>query len=303
MHILPPTVPGGRFLGASASWETSRVVLVGVPLDVTVTYRPGTRFAPARIRQVSEALEEYSLRLNRSLSEIGLGDAGDLVLAPGEVEASLARVEECAIRVAEEGRRAAFLGGEHLLTYAVVKGLLKVYPDLAVLHWDAHADLRSDYMGREFSHATVMRMVAGLGVPLYQMGVRSLAPEEVDFLRAFYGLPSSGGLEGRYLKPGCGGFFPEEILSGMEQVLAELERRPVYLSLDVDVLDPAFAPGTGAPEPGGIAPPEVFRAIELLRRLDVVGFDLVEVNPLVDVADCTALLAAKMVRELLLVVA
>lgn len=307
---LPLVEPGGAFLGATATWENSKVVLVGVPLDVTTSFRPGTRFAPRRIRQVSEGLEEYSLLFDRTLAEAGLYDAGDLTLTPGEVAESLARIEECVSRLAEERKRVALLGGEHLLTYPAVKALSKFFPDLAVIQWDAHADLRQDFLGAVFSHATVMHLVDRLGVPIYQMGIRSVAPEEAAVVRArrrdnpLRG--SRAGGEGSPAQPGntpgrpAGAFFAEEVVAGLGQVLPELEGRPIYVTCDIDVLDPAYAPGTGTPEPGGVTPREIFAAIGYLRRLKVVGFDVVEVNPMVDVGDCTSLLAAKIVRELLL---
>jgi agmatinase len=283
---LPWVEPGHAFLGATAAWEDSRTVLVGVPLDATASFRPGARFAPRRIRQMSDGLEEYSLRLGRTLAEAGLYDAGDLLLAPGAVAPSLGRIEECVAWLAARGKRVALLGGEHLLTYPAVKALARAFPGLVVLQWDAHADRRPEYLGEEMSHATVMHLVDRLGVPVYQMGIRSRAAEELAAVRPLLG--------------GCGPIFPEEVAAGMAQVLPELRGRPLYLSCDIDVLDPAYAPGTGTPEPGGVAPREIFAAIGHLRGLNLVGFDVVEVNPLVDVGDCTSLLAAKIVRELVL---
>lgn len=300
---LPWVEPGGAFLGATATWENSKVVLVGVPLDVTTSFRPGTRFAPRRIRQVSEGLEEYSLLFDRTLAEAGLYDAGDLTLTPGEVAESLARIEECVSRLAEERKRVALLGGEHLLTYPAVKALSKFFPDLAVIQWDAHADLRPDYLGAAFSHATVMHLIRALGLPVFQMGIRSVAPEEaavVRSLRRAAGRQDEKEGSAPAQQSGAGALFVGEVLAALEQILPELGSRPVYVTCDIDVLDPAYAPGTGTPEPGGVTPREIFAAIGYLRRLRVVGFDVVEVNPMVDFGDCTSLLAAKIVRELLL---
>lgn len=307
---LPWVVPGATFLGATATWENSKAVLVGVPLDVTTSFRPGTRFAPRRIREISEVLEEYSLFLDRALSEVGIYDAGDLVLTPGEVAESLARIEECVSRLAEKHKKVALLGGEHLLTYPTVKALSKFFPDLAVIQWDAHADLRPEYLGAIFSHSTVMHLIGQLGVPIYQMGIRSVALEEAAIVRSLRrdDNPGSSPVEGQRTRaqrsntPGrlASAFFGEEVVAGLGQVLPELEGRPIYVTCDIDVLDPAYAPGTGTPEPGGVTPREIFAAIGYLRRLKVVGFDVVEVNPIVDWCDCTSLLAAKIVRELLL---
>lgn len=306
---LPWVEPARTFLGATADWEKSRVVLVGAPLDVTSSFRPGTRFAPQRIREVSVGLEEYSLLFDRSLRQAALFDAGDLLLAPGAVGPSLDRVEECVAWLAAQGKKVALLGGEHLLTYAAVRGLAAAYEGLIVLHWDAHADRRQEYLGQELSHATVMHLVARLGIPLYQMGIRSLAPEEVAAVRPLLRRPAlppanrgdnpvPGGQAGS--EDVSGGLYLEDLLAGLWAVLPALRSRPVYLSCDIDVLDPAYAPGTGTPEPGGVTPGEIFRAVGHLPGVNLVGFDLVEVNPLVDVGDCTSLLAAKITRELIL---
>ncbi|MGB9887479.1 MAG: agmatinase [Moorellales bacterium] len=293
----------GRFLGANAGWEEARVVLVGVPLDDTVSFRPGTRLAPSRIREVSESLEEYSLRLDRSLEEVGPYDAGDLELVPGSTVENLERIEGCAAWVLESGKNLAVIGGEHLLTYGVIRALIKHYPDLVVLQWDAHADLRSEYQGARFSHATVMRRVRELGVPVYQVGIRSVAPEEREPVRELRAQPVllSQGQPVSDKKQGA--IWTEDLAAPVGELVSRLKGRPVYLSLDIDVVDPGYAPGTGCPEPGGVAPREVLQAIERLQELDLVGFDLVEVNPMVDAGDCTSFLAAKLIRELLLAMA
>lgn len=302
---LPGVRPAGAFLGATADWEESRAVLVGVPLDVTTSFRPGTRFAPDRIRQISEGLEEYSLGFDRSLAEAGLYDAGNLDLTPGEVCLSLDRIETCVGRLVEAGKKIALLGGEHLLTYPVVKALGRIFPDLVVIQWDAHADLRPDYFGAGFSHATVMHLIRGLGLPVFQMGIRSVAPEEVGVVRSLRrgAARENHAAQVRPPRGGSGALFVDEVVSALREIEPELAGRPVYLTFDIDVLDPAYAPGTGTPEPGGVTPREIFTAIECLRRLNLVGFDVVEVNPLVDSGDCTSLLAAKIVRELVLCLA
>lgn len=288
MNVPVPWVrPTNGFLGAKDG-KAGQAVLLGVPLDVTCSFRPGARFGPGRIREVSDGLEEYSWRLERELSQLEFIDIGDLDMIPGNVEQSLARIEQSMTRLIERGCKIAVLGGEHLLTFPVVKTLKQRFTDLVVIQWDAHADRRTDYLGQELSHASVMHLIGALGIPVYQMGVRSIASEELDEVKAL----QNGELPGA--------FFTEEVLSPLIQVLPELRDRPVYLSCDIDVIDPAFAPGTGAPEPGGVAPREIFEAVVRLGDLNLVGFDVVEVNPMVDAGDCTSLLAAKLVRELLL---
>jgi agmatinase len=295
----------GGFLGASASWEGCRWVLVGIPLDDTASFRPGTRFAPARIREVSEGLEEYSLRLDRSLEEAGLHDLGDLRLVPGHTAGNLQQIEACVAWLAEQEKRIAVVGGEHLLTYGVLRALAGFYPDLAVLHWDAHADLRPEYLGSRLSHATTMHLVRDLGLSVYHLGIRSAAPEERALVSSLMKGTENGGQGGSRSNPGLhsqrGRLFAHRVAAPMAELVAQLRNHPVYLTCDIDVLDPAFAPGTGCPEPGGVEPEELFRAIGCLERVRLVGFDVVEVNPLVDVGDITSLVAAKLIRELLLV--
>ncbi|TDA69926.1 MAG: agmatinase [Clostridia bacterium] len=274
-----------RFLAAGSEADRARAVLAGVPLDVTTSYRPGTRFAPAAIRQASQALEEFSPRLQRCLAEVPFLDAGDLELPPGDVAAGLGLIATHILQVTGQGRVPVTLGGEHLLTWPVVQVMAARYPDLAVLQLDAHADLRAEYMGHELSHATVMYLVGRkIGwANLYQVGIRSATAEEWDLAR-------------KHTR-----FFPGNALTQSVVLAAEeLAGRPVYVSIDIDVADPAAAPGTGTPEPGGPMAAELLEAVCHLHGLKVVGMDLVEVSPLAGPGDITALLAAKVLREALL---
>ncbi len=275
---------GGRFLGAAPDLEGARGVLLGVPMDFTVTARPGARLAPQRIRAVSDVLEEYSLELGESLADHPFYDAGDVTVAWGNAAATLAVVREIVAAVAEGGRVPFLLGGEHLVTLAAVEALLPRHPDLVVVQFDAHADLRDNYAGEALSHATVMRRVAELLPPgrLYQFGVRSATPEELAWAR------------------GRTRLFPGEVLAPLRGVLAELRKAPLYVTVDVDVADPAFAPGAGTPEPGGVTARELLAAVAALRGCRVVGFDLVEVCPPADPADLAAVLGARIVRDALL---
>lgn len=278
------TTSSAYFLAARADLDQAKVVLLGVPLDVTVSYRPGTRRAPAAIRQASWNLEEFSLYQERDLKSVPFFDAGDLALPTGGLERSLNLITQAARSLAETGKVPLFLGGEHLLTLGTVRALVQVYPDLTVLQLDAHADLRSEYEGEKLSHATVMRRIADFLPPkrIYQFGVRSATQEEVEFARAHTR------------------FFPGELAPPLRRLRAELADRPLYLSLDLDVFDPAFAPGVGTPEPGGVSVHEVLAALGLLKGLRVVGIDIVEACPPFDPSERTAALAALLVRELLL---
>ncbi|MDR2736695.1 MAG: agmatinase [Gracilibacteraceae bacterium] len=273
----------GCYLAADAGYDEAWAVLLGVPMDYTVSYRPGSRFGPQAIRAASVVLEEYSPALDRALEDCRICDLGDLVLPFGNVEKALAIVEQAAGRLFADGKLAGFLGGEHLVSLPLIRAAHTHYPDLVVLHFDAHADLREHYLGESLSHATVMRKVAGVVEPrrVYQLGIRSGTRGEWAFARAETRL-----LEG-------------DIVAALAAVLPEIAGTPVYVSIDIDVVDPAFAPGTGTPEPGGCTSAELLRAVLMMKELNVVGFDVVEVCPATDQSERTAILAAKVVRELL----
>ena len=269
------------FLAAHWPPEQARFVLVGVPMDHTTSFRPGTREAPARIRQVSEGLESYSPRWQTDLEEERVADAGDLPLPWGDVPGSLELVRRCVSDLAAEGRCVILLGGEHLLTLGALQALAPRYPGLRVVQLDAHLDLRDEYLGQRLSHATVMRRAAELvGLErIAALGVRSGVQEEW-LLRARTRPVGEGSL-----------------LEQVRRVLPWVQGQPFYLTVDIDVADPAFAPGTGTPEPGGVSAAELLEAVGLLAACGPVAMDVVEVCPPRDTSDVTALLAAKLIRE------
>lgn len=272
------------FMGSAENDAEAKAVLIGLPMDYTVSLRPGSRSGPQQIRGISFGIEDYSVYQDRSLNEVAFYDAGDVTLPLGNVRASLERIENVAAEVFASGRFPLFIGGEHLVTYALVKACREKYPDMVVVHFDAHADLRRDYEGEEMSHATVMHKVVEMLGPkrLYQFGIRSGLKEEFDFAK----------------KNTC--MHIDEIFPALEWVVSELQGKPVYISLDIDVVDPAFAPGTGTPEPGGCTSREILQAILAMRPLNVIGMDLVEVSPANDLSERTAILGAKIIRESLL---
>lgn len=264
--------------------HTPGVILFGSPLDLTSSFRSGTRSGPRQIREAGECLEDYSIALDRDVRNIKVIDQGDLELPPGDLEQSLKRIEEAAAMALEKGMPFVSLGGEHLITLSLAKAALGRHPDLVLLQLDAHADLAETYEGKPLTHATVMRRVAELLGPgrVVQMGIRSATAEEVVFAheqtRLFGGPP------------------PEDI----GQTLKWLGERPVYLTIDMDVVDPAFAPGVSTPEPGGWSSGELFQVLSRMAGLHVVGMDIVEVCPPFDPAGITTTLAAKVLREALL---
>lgn len=264
--------------------ETAPIVIMGVPLDETTSFRPGARFGPSAAREASQALEDYSLRQRRTLDPKLYYDAGDLVLPMGNVEEALEVIKRAAGEILSRDKNFLALGGEHLVTLPLVEAVAQRYPDLVVIHLDAHADLRSHFTGTRYSHGTVMRRVVELLGPgrVYQLGVRSADRGELEETR--------GLTEIHFYK----------VLEPLRTVVSKLDSRPVYLTIDIDVVDPAFAPGTGVPEPGGITSQELLDAVASLQGTNVVAADLVEVAPAYDSTGQTGLLAASIVRECLL---
>lgn len=274
------------FLGCHPGQELDGAdkVILGLPMDSTTSFRPGTRLAPYRIREVSEEIEEYSVYQDCSLADCRYIDVGDVTIPWGNIDESLARIESTARYLIGLKKMIYGIGGEHLVSLPLIKACYNYYPDLVVLQMDAHADLRQDYLEQELSHATVMRRVAemlGEG-RVYQLGIRSATREEIDFARHFTRL------------------YLDRFLQVIPDIAESIGSRPVYVSLDIDVLDPAYAPGTGTPEGGGISSKEVLEALHRLKVLNVVGFDIVEVSPPFDIGDNTSMLAAKILREALL---
>lgn len=277
---------GNVFIGSSTDYDASHAVIYGMPMDYTVSFRPGARFGPARIREVSIGLEEYSPYLDKSIEDITFFDAGDIPLPFGNAKRSLEQIGSYVRGILQEGKFPLGLGGEHLVSWPVIREVYAAHPDLAVIHIDAHADLREHYEGEALSHSTPLRKVAELigGENVYQFGIRSGTREEFTYAREHLN------------------FYPFEVLTPLVKILPTLAARPVYVTIDIDVLDPSAAPGTGTAEAGGITSKELLAAIHAISNsgLHVVGADLVEVAPIYDPSEQTPIVAAKLVREMLL---
>lgn len=278
---------GNVFIKSHPSFEESKVVLYGMPMDWTVSYRPGSRFGPARIREVSIGLEEYSPYLDRELDEVKYFDAGDIPLPFGNAQKSLDLIEEFVDKVLDAGKMPLGMGGEHLVSWPVIKAVYKKHPDLAVIHMDAHTDLRSEYEGEPLSHSTPIRKTAELIGPqnVFSFGIRSGMKEEFQWAKEV----------GMHISK-------FDVHKPLMEILPKLAGRPVYVTIDIDVLDPAHAPGTGTVDAGGITSRELLASIHEIARSDVrvVGADLVEVAPIYDVSEQTANTASKLIREMLL---
>uniref|UniRef100_A0A7U3YIM5 Agmatinase n=1 Tax=Geobacillus sp. (strain Y4.1MC1) TaxID=581103 RepID=A0A7U3YIM5_GEOS0 len=278
---------GNVFIKSHPDFAESEAVIYGMPMDWTVSYRPGSRFGPARIREVSIGLEEYSPYLDRELGEVKYFDAGDIPLPFGNAQRSLDMIEDFVDKILATDKFPLGIGGEHLVSWPVIKAVYKKYPDLAVIHMDAHTDLREQYEGEPLSHATPIRKVAELIGPtnVFSFGIRSGTKEEFQWAKD----------NGMYIAK-------FEVLEPLREVLPKLAGRPVYVTIDIDVLDPAHAPGTGTVDAGGITSKELLAAIHEIAKsnIRVVGADLVEVAPIYDHSEQTANTASKLIREMIL---
>jgi len=287
MQKFDEAYSGNVFIGSSQNYEESQAVIYGMPMDWTVSYRPGSRFGPPRIREVSIGLEEYSPYLDREMTEIKFYDAGDIPLPFGNAQKSLEMIEAFVDEIVTDGKFPLGIGGEHLVAWPVVKAVYKKNPDLAVIHFDAHTDLRENYEGEPLSHATPIRKIANLIGPknVFSFGIRSGLKEEFEWAKQV----------GMHISK-------FEVLEPLKEVLPQLAGRPVYVTIDIDVLDPAHAPGTGTVDGGGITTKELLASIHEIARSDVhvVGGDLVEVCPVYDHSEQTVNTAAKLIREMLL---
>ena len=273
------------FIGCDAAFADSRLVLFGAPFDSTTSFRPGARFGSSAMRHESFGIETYSPYQDRDLTDCAIFDSGDLELCFGSAEAALADVEARAAEILKADKMPILLGGEHLVTLGSVRAVAKKYPNLHIIHFDAHADLRDDYLGAKLSHACVIRRchdILGDG-RIHQFCIRSGDREEFRFARQHTELhPFS--------------------FEGLDTVCARLiaENAPVYLTIDLDCLDPACFPGTGTPEAGGVTFPQLLTAILQVAQLNVVAADLNELAPMLDPSGASTAMACKVLRELLL---
>ncbi len=278
---------GNVFIKSHPNYDESQAVIYGMPMDWTVSYRPGSRFGPQRIREVSIGLEEYSPYLDRDLDDVKYFDAGDIPLPFGNPQKSIDYIEGFVRQLLQDGKIPVGMGGEHLVSWPVMKAVSEKHPDLAIIHMDAHTDLRVSYEGEALSHSTPIRKIADHIGPknVYSFGIRSGMKEEFVWAKE----------NGMHISK-------FEVLEPLKEILPTLAGRPVYVTIDIDVLDPAHAPGTGTVDCGGITSRELLASIHAIAGSDVnvVGFDLVEVAPIYDSSEQTANTASKLIREMLL---
>ncbi len=275
------------FIGCDAEYEDAEIVLYGAPFDSTASFRPGTRFAGQAIRNESYGLETYSPYQDRDLEECAVFDSGDLELAIGNSEMVLNAIEERAHSILEDEKLPFLIGGEHLVTLGAVRAAVQKYPQLQIIHFDAHTDLRGDYLGVELSHACVMRRcweLVGDG-RIHQFGIRS--GERKEFKWAAQGHTT---------------LHPFR-LEGLQETIEQLKGIPVYFTVDLDILDPAYFPGTGTPEPGGISFLELMQGVTAVcANLQIIGCDVNELCPSYDSSGVSTAVACKIIREMLLAI-
>lgn len=271
------------FLGCEKEFDEARIVLFGAPFDSTTSYRPGTRFASRTMRAESYGLETYSPYQDLDLEAAAVFDGGDLELCFGDTNSALQDITECTERIVSAGKIPLMIGGEHLVTLGAVRSVAAHYPDLHVIHFDAHADLRDDYLGTKLSHATVLHRVWDIvgDDRIYQFGIRS--GERAEFLWGSKHVHTQ-----------------KFNFAGLEEVIERLKGKPVYFTLDLDVLDPSVFPGTGTPEAGGVTFLQLLEAILKVGGLHIVGCDINELSPLLDASGASTAVALKVLRELLL---
>ncbi|MDT7860744.1 MAG: agmatinase [Saccharolobus sp.] len=265
--------------------QSSPFIIIGIPMDITSSYRPGSRFAPNSIRDAAQYIEFYSIRTGIDMGDVGFNDVGDIILHPSSVEENLSRISSVINYFHENKKIIISIGGEHTISAGVIKGLQK--EGLCIISFDAHLDLRDEYMGYKYDHACVMRRISEYGVKILEIGSRAISREELEYAR----------------RNGIAFFTPQQIrLLGVKEVARKIinstqECKSLYISIDMDGLDPAYAPGVATPEPEGLDPTTLLDIINLIVDKRVVGFDIVEISPPYDISGITSVLGAKIIME------
>jgi agmatinase len=273
------------FIGCDCEYSESTIALFGAPFDSTTSFRPGARFGSSAIRHESFGIETYSPYQDKDLTDKKVFDCGDLELCFGSSEAALADIEELTRKILNDGKLPIMIGGEHLVTYGAFKTVFEKHPDVHIIHFDAHADLRDDYLGAKLSHACVMRRcydLVGDG-KIHQFCIRSGDREEFRFADEHTDMHKFN-------------------FDGLAELVAELEsnKTPVYFTIDLDCLDPSVFCGTGTPEAGGVNFSELLSAILKVSRTNIVGADINELAPMLDASGASTAVACKVLRELIL---
>lgn len=273
------------FLGCETEYEDASVVIFGAPFDGTTSYRPGTRFASKTMRSESYGLETYSPYQDEDLEDYWIFDGGDLELPFGNTKRVLEEIYEATKDILKDGKIPCMIGGEHLVTLGAATAVKEKYDEVCIIHFDAHTDLRDFYIGEKLSHATVIRRVWDLvgDGRIHQFGIRSGERAEFEWAKEHTNLHKFS-------------------FEGLEEAVLQCKGKPVYVTIDLDVLDPSIFPGTGTPEPGGVAFVELIEAIKKLSGLQIIGMDINELSPAYDSSGVSTAVACKVLRELLIAV-
>lgn len=267
------------WIGSLENYNDAGIVMLGLPFDGTCSYRPGSRFAPERLRLASWGLEDYSPIYDKHLEDVKFFDAGELEFPLGNTQKALDVIEQNARQIFTDNKKYLGIGGEHLVTLPAVKACKEKYDNLAVIHFDAHTDLREDYLGERLSHASVMRRIGEIiGFDnIKQIGIRSGLKEEFELMKK----------------------YNTQVESSKD--LEKLLNKKIFLTIDVDVLDPSVMPGTGTPEPDGLYYRELAEWIKYLKDFDIVGADVVELAPDYDKSEVSTAVVTKIIRDVLMI--
>lgn len=271
------------WMGQNPDYDTANIIMLGLPFDGTVSYRSGSRFAPEQIRLASWGLEEYSPRFDKDINDCNFHDVGDLEFPLGNTVKSLELIKDNVKQIYNDGKRLLGIGGEHLVTYPEIVAISDVYgDDLAIVHFDAHTDLRDEYMGEKLSHSAVIKLCSSYVRPenIKQIGIRSGMKEEWEFMKR----------NNTFIKD-----------NNDYKSLDCLLGKKVFVTVDLDVLDPSVMSGTGTPESGGMSFNELMGWFEYLKKFDIIGADVVELAPDYDTSGCSTAVATKVIRELLMI--
>ncbi len=271
------------FIGCDNEYDESNIVVFGAPFDSTTSFRPGTRFASATMRNESFGIETFSPYQDKDLEDFNVFDGGDLELSFGDSNSALNDIEHYVSSILIDKKIPFMIGGEHSVTLGAVRAVAKKYPNLHIIQFDAHTDLREDYLGQIYSHASVIRRCWDIvgDNKIFQFGIRSGEKIEFDWGK-------------KHLHTTRFNF------DGLDEVIEKLKDIPIYFTLDLDVLDPSEFPGTGTPEAGGVTFLELHKAISKLAKLNIVGLDMNELSPIYDQSGKSTALACKLLREILL---
>ena len=281
--MLTPNVE--TFIGCDTGYSDAKIILYGAPFDSTTSFRPGARFGPSAIRHESFGLETYSPYQDADITDCAVFDSGDMELCFGSAETALKDIETRAAMIFADGKFPLLLGGEHLVTLGAVRAAVKKYPNLHIIHFDAHADLRDDYLGAKLSHACVLRRCHDLlgDGRIHQFCIRSGEREEFQFAKQHTALHL---------------FDFNGLASTVESLLQQ--EVPVYLTIDLDCLDPSVFPGTGTPEAGGVSFTQLLDAIRTVCTANIIAADINELAPGLDNSGVSTATACKVLRELIL---